>query len=293
MEGDVLMIDAIVDDVVAYLKSRQDFTKIVFSVIQGGYARQTADVNSDVDLLIAYSRKEDIFDIKLRHLNFCSHRFGLKFMILSEFHHSEDMLERVRYIYTEESLFIYGDQNIFLRIVNSCKMSPIERKDILMFCIKRCSRRGIYCTNEHILKTMQSKDDNPDIYPPFRSISEIGKKRKDYWIDRQDWVSAKLLCWSAFEYLIVMIFALNNKFTPSPKYRYNLLQKLPWLPKHIYILFKKIESDENMEYWQLHNLFCTLLSECIQYAMELNIDICDNDNHVFSTHLPMFQESAT
>lgn len=288
-----MIIDTIVDEVLVYLRSRQDFGKIVFSAIQGGYARQTADVTSDVDLLIAYSRKSDIYDRELRHLNYGSHRFGLKFVILSELPHAQDMLERVRYIYTNETLFVYGDRDAWQKIVDACKMSPLEQKDILMFCMKRCSRRGIYCNNDSILETLHRKDNNPDVYPPFRSICEIGKKRRDYWIKRQDKISAKLLCWSALEYLIVMIFALNEQFTPSPKYRYYLLQKLPWLPNHIHMLFNGIESDRNMEYWQIHGLFCDILSGCIQYAMESNIDIRDNDNLVALSYLPMFQESAT
>lgn len=286
-------IDTIVDVVLSYLHSRQDYGKIIFSVIQGGYARQTADATSDVDLLIAYSSKSDICDRELRHLNYGFHRFGLKFLIINELPHAQDMLERVRYIYTNESFFVYGNHDAWQKIVDACQMSCFEQKDILMFCMKRCSRRGIYCNNESILETLRRKEHIPNVYPPFRSICEIGRKRKDYWIKRQDKISAKLLCWSALEYLIVMIFALNRQFTPSPKYCYYLLQKLPWLPDHIHVLFDGIESDRDMEYWQIHGLFCDILSECVQYALVANINIQDNDNFVVSSNLPMFQESTT
>lgn len=281
----------VVDLALRYLQCRDDVSKIVFAAIQGGYARETADEKSDVDLLIAYSVRADIAKPEELHFNYCGKRFGIKFFVLSELSPVCSWLERVRYIFSRETLFIFGNEQKWLALQNMCFMTPQEQQDIIMFCLKRCARRGIYCNDFRVSQQLKSQLPKRKQCHGYRSIILLGQKRETYWIDRNDYLSAKLFCWSALEYVITIIFALNNEFVPSPKYRYYLLQHLFWLPQSINKLFGEISSNVDSGYYNQQTILCNVLTECINQALQQGIQISDDNDYILLSSLPMFRES--
>lgn len=269
--------------IIEYINSRADKSKIVFAALQGGFARGTANIDSDVDVLLAYDMRSDIID-ENRFIEYNGKLIELRFLCFSEVPAPSYWLERTRYIYNNETQFIYGDKVRWQNLLLQCRMSEIEKMDLLVFALKRCARRGVYCKQGEVLSTQ--------IRTVNMKINTLGLSRKSYWIDRNDYVSAKLLCSSAIEYLIVVIFALNNKFVPSPKYRYFLLQKLKWKPKSLDLLIDNIKNDVSYSYNEMQDLFCDILTECMNKAKHDKFVFDGYENYHYSTNLPLLKEDA-
>lgn len=270
-----------------YIEGRPDYKEIVFAALQGGFARQTANEESDIDIVLAYEKKKDIYCFE-RFIEYEDRLIELRFLVLSEVPPAEKWLERTRYIYTKETIFFYGNKSEWEKFSSKCRMSNDEKKDLFIFCLKRCARRGVFYKDNAL---MQNNEEQIKRTAGMK-INMLGINRKDYWINKGDYISAKLLCASTLEYLIVMIFTLNDQFTPSPKYRYFLLQKLDWLPNSIHVLFKYIEEDSAWQYREMQSLFCDLLTECVCKAESEGMFIDEFDNYTFTTNLPISKEDA-
>lgn len=224
----------------------------LFKVISGGEARGTARAGADLDVIVVGGDGE---------------RFGLtdtgrtieyRYIPLEAVGHENRWLERTRFVWTNEVIFLAGDKEAFEGVVSRCKMTPEERRDILYYCLRRLEVRGFRV-------------------PYINGIHT--QNRPDYWKD--DKFSEYHFRNSAFEYLITIVYAINNQFTPSPKWRYHILQKQPWLPKAItdYTGFNELTLEQITE-------------ECAQKIAADKLLPADVSNYRLTTALPMFREHA-
>lgn len=277
------MMTEIKDLVCSYISEREDRSRIVFAALQGGFARGTANDHSDIDIVLAYAGPKDIAD----HSRIAQHqgrRIEIRFLCFSDIPQPAYWLERTRYIYKNETVFLFGNAEAWHALQQQCLMTEKEKQDLLVFSLKRCARRGIHC-KPGVFDTDQNES-------TYDNSTAWGKSRRNYWLDRGDYVTAKLLCASALEYLILIIFALNNEFLPSPKYRYYLLQKLEWKPDKLEKLFAAIRRDAGCSYDVMQDLFCDILTECMVKAYRDHALTNDQEAYQFSTHLPILRETA-
>lgn len=269
--------------VCAYIAERKDSARIVFAALQGGFGRGTANENSDIDIVLAFADRVDITD-QSRITQYQGRRIEIRFLCFSEVQHPAYWLERTRYIYKNETIFLFGNADAWHTLQQQCLMTETEKRDLLVFSLKRCARRGIHCKSG-VFRVDQTGS-------AYNTSTAWGKSRRNYWLDRGDYVTAKLLCASSLEYLILIIFALNNEFLPSPKYRYYLLQRLGWKPKSLDMLFTAIREDVSYSYDAMQDLFCDILTECMVKAYNDQALTEDQEAYQFSTNLPVLRETA-
>ena len=267
----------------SYLAQREDSSKILFAALQGGYGRGTANEHSDIDIVLAFSDRRDIADAS-RIAQYQGRRIEIRLLCLSEVPDPSFWLERTRYIYKNETVFLFGNHEIWQDLQQKCLMTLMEKQDLLVYARKRCARRGIHSKHN----VFQSKE-SPDV---FQTSTSWGKSRRNYWLDRGDYIMAKMLCASALEYLILMIFALNDEFLPSPKYRFYLLQRLSWKPESLDRLFDGIRNDQGWSIEDMLDLYCEILTECMTKAYEDHVLTDDREAYQFTTHLPVLRETV-
>jgi len=232
---------------------------IVFVAAQGGLARGTCSEDSDIDIVIA---TEDVI-FGERYYLFEGRIFEIRYLPLSRVRECSEWLERTRYIYVNETLFVLGNYERFSEIVNECRMTEKERKDIFAYCIKRCGVRGI-------------------IPSPY-FLGRIWKNRVDYWEQRGDILSQKYFLSSGIDYLITLVYALNHEFTPSPKYRIHNIRKLENVPMSFWNL---IDDRYNKD------LYITVIQEIVEmFGNEILREIGSIENYSVASYLPMFEEN--
>lgn len=255
--------------IAAYIQSREDAKNIIFVLLQGGYARGTATQSSDVDLLIVYSGDIN----KIRYDSFDNKVIELRYLDIDTMESPKSWLERSRFVFANESLFIYGNKEKYYEILKDVKMDKQEQLDLLIYCLKRCRTRGLI---------------------PM-SISPNAINKRTYWDMRGDEFSKHMFLLSGLDYVITMIYALNNVFLPSPKYRYYNINRLQWIPQKWGELTENICKNGRLSITDKdYGLLVDVVDEIIDEINNRFSVIVSNeylDEFSVSTDIPLFKEN--
>lgn len=253
----------------SYIDTRIDKENICFVLLQGGHARGTATSTSDIDLLIAFSGNIN----NIRYDEFNGKLLELRYLDLEKIKSPKLWLERARFVFENESIYVYGDEEKYNQILNEVKMDKTEQLDLLIYSLKRCRTRGLI----------------PE------SISPNSKEKRNYWIKREDNFSKNMFWISGIDYVIAMIYAINRVFLPSPKYRYYNVNKLSWLPEQWVEFTNNICKDgylkiTDKDYDILVEIVGKIINK-INSIFDISISKEYMDKYSVSTTLPLFNEN--
>jgi predicted nucleotidyltransferase len=259
------------DQITAILES--DMEKVSALAFQGGIGRGKFDSLSDIDLLIAFDKKEDSKGVVKGEKDIDGKKWSI-------FHLSFDKVtpkqwrEKLRYVYGYETLIFYDRTGRLQELCNESKLSKEEQQERTVYKIKKMGNRGI--TYKGIVNE------------EWRGI--YWGDRHDLWVIRGDNFAAHMRLSQAVELLIDLMYSLNGLPIPSPKWKHHLVTGLKWMPtdfkQNLYsvsCIHDMSESDVDRRY----RLLITLVTQCINHAIYLHLLPEDMGSYYFpkfSTH---------
>ncbi len=220
--------------------------------IQGGYARGTYNNNSDIDLVLLFTNREDSQNIFKGRKEFENHLFEVRHICLNNLN-VLNWKPKQRYIYANETQVLYDNNFELENIINKAVMTTNEQIEIIVYNIRKMGTHGIVYEGKSGFVWRKFKWED-DVY---------------YWIHRNDILTAHLRLNECNEYLITLCFALNKQFLPSSKWRYHIMQNLQWLPYDFETRMKNILAynlDENSFQIRVKN-YILLLNDCINKSI--------------------------
>lgn len=238
-------------EIMTFVKYYDSHGKAVGVVLQGGYARGTAARTSDIDLVFLFTDQIAAAGLEIGSFQFKDYSYDVRHCYLDNLV-VEQWPSKVRYIYSEETVILYDQLGAVAKVVEKSKMTALEQKQVAVYAIKKLSIRGVTYQGYF---NCQWRGLNLDI-------------SRDYWIEKGDLISAHMRLNECLELIAMLLFALNGSFLPSPKWRYNRMQNLKWLPARFSQLWaSSLEIVMDVEsHNKRHSAFCHLLTACIEQA---------------------------
>jgi len=180
-------------------------------VFIGGLVRGFADRFSDVDIIVFLSRRDERVRRKIRDLGADGQRrFGIDVDL--EVHFLEDFK---RWKWDEVDKWEFSRAEIAFDPKGEIRKVFREKLRVPKdFWIKRTAVCGEY------LKWY--------CCPPKEEVGTVAES----WIERGDLISAHYCLNYAVDLLVRIVFALNRKFLPAPKWRIFYSYGLKWLPEN-------------------------------------------------------------
>lgn len=263
--------------ILKYISRRDDYENIVFVVLQGGTVRKgftlddTVSGKLDIDISIAYETRHD--NVNHAPITKGNDNYAEMFrdimidyrpLFLDEIGNPHTWKERIRYIWTNETLFVCGNFERYKNIRSAAAMTADEQKELLLHYAIHIQTKGIW---------PDTSNDMPEL-----SIDKTAE-RKDYWEKKGLLVYGIIMRMRALEPIEGMIFALNGLFLPSPKYREYLLERLEWQPKKTHDMLRALAyGDENSK-----ELMTYIVSQCKDRAEMLGVDFSKCYKMTFKT----------
>lgn len=149
-------------------------------------------------------------------------------------------------------MILYEKDNLITNLLKQLPLKQKEQIDRIVYIIKKLGNRGItYKGNSH--KSWEKYE---------------WEKYVDYWIERKDIVSAMNRLNECLLYIYELLFLVNDKYVPSSKWRYNIVNDLEWLPVNFnQKISKAIECElTKKSYYVRVNALREILTDCIDYV---------------------------
>lgn len=96
----------------------------------------------------------------------------------------------------------------------------------------------------------------------------------DLWIQRGDLVSAFQNIFKALDYIITLIFLINNELFPGRKWKYFLVKKLEWLPKNFVKTLDGVVSMSNSKvesYYEIESMLLEVSNDIFRKVSYLKL----------------------
>jgi predicted nucleotidyltransferase len=207
-ENQIKIFRKIAENLVSRIKKHENIAGIVFL---GGLVRGFADRFSDLDIIVFLAKKDKRLRMKIR-------RSGLEEMKRSgvdidlEIHLLEDFRKMkwgktTRWDFSNAQI-AFDPTGKIKEVLNAKLDVPKE------FWIRRIAAYGTY------MKWY--------CCPPNDSIGTIAEA----WLCRKDMVAAHYSLNYCVDLLLKVVFALNKRFLPPPKWRTHYSYRLEWLPEN-------------------------------------------------------------
>lgn len=246
--------------IINFIAKFADFYKIdltrVSLGLQGGHGRGQAFEDSDVDLVIAfpeefendYPRGAYFFegrDVDVRHL----------YLFKTD---AKSITPKIRYVYNRETIILSDPSKAFSEFISHTGLDDNECEDIIVKNVRAIAKLGA------VYKNMEG-----GVWRNFQ-----WENNADYWIKKNDVLTAHIRLNEITSHIAEIIFALNKLCMPSLKWRYHILQELNWLPedfKNQMEQFTLIQNFSEEDYWRRQKAAVILLTECIDEAINQKI----------------------
>ena len=252
----LLLTKEFLDQVARFVQYYDPHNITIAAGIQGGYVRGTADEHSDIDLVFVFKNRNDAERMPVGTILFEQKKFGIRHLYMAGIDINQ-FSAKIRYVYTHETYVLYDKVDAFSYLIDKMQMSSFEKKQIITFVSKKLAIRGITYQGISMQRWHGINLDMP----------------KEYWIEKRDLLSAHMRLTESIELITLLIFALNDCYLPSPKWRYNILQNLEWLPENFIDLYKNslITAWDAQSHIVRQEALCKLFTLCIDYSKKENI----------------------
>ena len=223
--------------------------------LQGGLGRGHVDELSDIDLLLAFDRPEDVRAAKKGEFAIDGTKASVWHLCFSRTD-PRRWSDKQRYIYAYETRILSDRRG---RLGALCAAAPLgddEQRSRALYYVRKLGNRGL---TYHGLMDAE-----------WRGL---------YWRDRPairrgDALAAHLRLNQAVELLVGLLYVLSGRPVPSPKWRYHLLRQLDWLPADFFprlTAFTCAAVATEAAHARRVAVGTDLVTECIDRALELSL----------------------
>lgn len=251
--------------------------KILAVGVQGGYGRGTAINSSDIDLIFLFKKDSDSIGYPKGQVIKDGLEFEVRHMSIEKLD-IKKLSPKVKYIYSNELIVFYEKNYELSEIVTKSRLSRFDRIKEVVFGIRKMESLGIVCNEGTIglLKGFMCSN-NPN-----------------YWVDRNDLMSAHMWLFKATERVLGVIFAINGLYLPSNKWRYNILMNLEWKPNNLKekLIESNCISDFTKESFEIRKkAYSELLSDCVKEADNRGL-LPDDFFEFYNKHLKSYGDNT-
>ncbi|HLF27504.1 MAG TPA: hypothetical protein VJG32_14310 [Anaerolineae bacterium] len=220
---------------------------------QGGIGRGQVDALSDVDLLLCCASPEDERRAPQGEQRVDGGHWSI-FTLCFDQVQPKRWTDKQRYLYAYETSIVTDPNGRLARLCADARLSPEEQVDRVVFAVKKLGNRGCVYRGRY--------------GATWRGV--LWSDRPDLWIQRGDAYSAHMRLHQVHELLIDLLFAINGRPAPSTKWKYHVVQVLPWQPAHLRQRLRslaEIRSVAGADFTRRYELAVGLLTDCIDEAL--------------------------